>query len=150
MQKDDVFLESKLVHLYPKDTRPDLPRLVFLNYNFLHMGVVVDSCKVKPAYFSILNQMCVDVAAQFGSVYLAYDLQMDDTLKALEIGVVDILIVWENLDINRYKLKNVTTGEVLSYGCLCLLYGVAMPWADFQRTDYSMLTALSNFNHPLF
>ncbi|GKB90547.1 hypothetical protein Tco_0962819 [Tanacetum coccineum] len=26
MHKDDVFLESKLVHRYPKDTRPDLPR----------------------------------------------------------------------------------------------------------------------------
>ncbi|GJU18845.1 hypothetical protein Tco_1146811 [Tanacetum coccineum] len=29
MHKDDVFLESKLVHLYPKDTRPDLPRGVY-------------------------------------------------------------------------------------------------------------------------
>lgn len=37
----------------------------------------------------------------------------DDTLKALEMGAVDILIVWENLDINRYTLKNVTTGEVI-------------------------------------
>lgn len=29
-----------------------------------------------------------------------------DTLRALEMGAVDILIVWENLDITRYVLKN--------------------------------------------
>ncbi|XP_052771841.1 eukaryotic peptide chain release factor subunit 1-like [Mya arenaria] len=31
---------------------------------------------------------------------------VDDTLRALEMGAVDILIVWENLDITRYLLKN--------------------------------------------
>ena len=37
---------------------------------------------------------------------------VDDTLKALEMGAVDILIVWENLDITRYVLKNhQTDGE---------------------------------------
>lgn len=34
---------------------------------------------------------------------------VDDTLKALEMGAVDILIVWENLDITRYVLKNHST-----------------------------------------
>jgi peptide chain release factor subunit 1 len=31
---------------------------------------------------------------------------VEDTLKALEMGSVEILIVWENLDIQRYTLKN--------------------------------------------
>ena len=31
---------------------------------------------------------------------------VEDTLKALEMGAVDILIVWENLDITRYMLRN--------------------------------------------
>ena len=31
---------------------------------------------------------------------------MEDTLRALEMGSVEILIVWENLDIVRYMLKN--------------------------------------------
>ena len=34
---------------------------------------------------------------------------MDDTLRALEMGAVDILIVWENLDITKYVLKNHST-----------------------------------------
>ncbi|KAE8681350.1 Eukaryotic peptide chain release factor subunit 1 [Hibiscus syriacus] len=41
-----------------------------------------------------------------------YVFGVDDTLKALEMGAVEILIVWENLDINRYQLKNSTTVEV--------------------------------------
>jgi len=31
---------------------------------------------------------------------------VDDTLKGLELGAVETLIVWENLDISRYILKN--------------------------------------------
>ncbi|KAI3994928.1 hypothetical protein MKX01_041337 [Papaver californicum] len=36
---------------------------------------------------------------------------VDDTLKALEVGALKTLIVWENLDIRRYILKNSVTGE---------------------------------------
>lgn len=35
-----------------------------------------------------------------------YCFGVDDTLKALESGAVEVLIVWENLDIIRYVLKN--------------------------------------------
>lgn len=38
-----------------------------------------------------------------------YCFGVDDTLKALEMGAVDILIVWENLDVTRYVLKNHAT-----------------------------------------
>jgi peptide chain release factor subunit 1 len=34
-----------------------------------------------------------------------YCFGIDDTLKALEAGAVEVLIVWENLDIMRYVLK---------------------------------------------
>nr|Q9GR88.1 RecName: Full=Eukaryotic peptide chain release factor subunit 1; Short=Eukaryotic release factor 1; Short=eRF1 [Polyandrocarpa misakiensis]BAB20047.1 putative eukaryotic petide chain release factor subunit 1 [Polyandrocarpa misakiensis] len=40
-----------------------------------------------------------------------YCFGVDDTLKALEMGAVEILIVWENLDTMRYVLKNHTTDE---------------------------------------
>ena len=35
-----------------------------------------------------------------------YCFGVDDTLKALESGAVETLIVWENLDVTRYVLKN--------------------------------------------
>ena len=35
---------------------------------------------------------------------------VDDTLKALELGAVETLIVWENLDIIRYLLRNAAGG----------------------------------------
>jgi len=41
-----------------------------------------------------------------------YVFGVDDTLKTLEMGAVEILIVWENLDVNRYTLKNAGTGEI--------------------------------------
>lgn len=40
-----------------------------------------------------------------------YCFGVDDTLRALEMGSVEILIAWENLDIVRYLLKNHTTDE---------------------------------------
>ncbi|XP_071928333.1 eukaryotic peptide chain release factor subunit 1-2 [Coffea arabica] len=42
-----------------------------------------------------------------------YVFGVDDTLKVLEMGAVETLIVWENLDVTRYTLKNSSTGEVL-------------------------------------
>ncbi|KAK4283332.1 hypothetical protein QN277_000293 [Acacia crassicarpa] len=42
-----------------------------------------------------------------------YVFGVDDTLKALEMGAVETLIVWENLDMNRFVLKHSTTGEVV-------------------------------------
>ncbi|CAB4291335.1 unnamed protein product [Prunus armeniaca] len=41
-----------------------------------------------------------------------YVVGVDDTLKALEMGAIKILIVYENLVINRYVLKNSKTDEI--------------------------------------
>merc|ERR1719321_818331 len=38
---------------------------------------------------------------------------IEDTLKGLEMGAVDILIVYENLNVVRYELKNVATGDAV-------------------------------------
>ncbi|RGB30972.1 peptide chain release factor eRF1/aRF1 [Rhizophagus diaphanus] len=38
---------------------------------------------------------------------------VDDTLKGLELGAVETLIVWENLDTTRYVLKNSAGSEVV-------------------------------------
>lgn len=42
-----------------------------------------------------------------------YVFGVDDTLKALEMGAVETLMVWENLDVNRYVLKHSATGEII-------------------------------------
>ncbi|KAK9934194.1 hypothetical protein M0R45_021346 [Rubus argutus] len=42
-----------------------------------------------------------------------YAFGVDDTLKALEMGAVELLLLWESLDINRYVLKNSATGEII-------------------------------------
>ncbi len=35
---------------------------------------------------------------------------IDDTLKALELGAVETLIIWEKLDVIRYSFCNATGG----------------------------------------
>ncbi|EIM90258.1 peptide chain release factor eRF/aRF subunit 1 [Stereum hirsutum FP-91666 SS1] len=42
-----------------------------------------------------------------------YCFGVDDTLKALELGAVETLIVWENLDITRYTLRNAANEEII-------------------------------------
>ncbi|TFY70675.1 hypothetical protein EVG20_g2327 [Dentipellis fragilis] len=42
-----------------------------------------------------------------------YCFGIDDTLKALELGAVETLIVWENLDITRYVLRNAAGEEII-------------------------------------
>jgi peptide chain release factor subunit 1 len=40
-----------------------------------------------------------------------YCFMVDDTLRALDLGAVEDLIVWDNLDINRFLLRNNSTSE---------------------------------------
>jgi len=42
-----------------------------------------------------------------------YCFGIEDTLKALELGAVETLIVWENLDVTRYVLRNAANEEVI-------------------------------------
>jgi peptide chain release factor subunit 1 len=44
-----------------------------------------------------------------------YCFGVDETLKALESGAVEILIVWENLDITRYVLKSANNEKKVIY-----------------------------------
>ncbi|KAJ3154471.1 Electron transfer flavoprotein alpha-subunit [Irineochytrium annulatum] len=40
-----------------------------------------------------------------------YCFGVDDTIRALDLGAVETLIVWDSLDITRYRLRNPATGE---------------------------------------
>ncbi|GAX12322.1 peptide chain release factor subunit 1 [Fistulifera solaris] len=40
-----------------------------------------------------------------------YCFMVEDTLKALDLGAVEDLIIWDNLEVSRYVLRNQTTGE---------------------------------------
>jgi len=40
-----------------------------------------------------------------------YCFGVEDTLRGLDIGAVQILIVWENLELTRYLIKNTVPGE---------------------------------------
>ncbi|KAJ1983220.1 translation termination factor eRF1 [Dimargaris verticillata] len=44
-----------------------------------------------------------------------YCFGVEDTLKGLEMGAVETLIVWENLDINRYTFRSLDGEEVIKF-----------------------------------
>ena len=71
-----------------------------------------------------------------------------DTLTCLDMGAVETLIVWENLDMQRYVFTNTTSG-----GCACLpvtLYA-CLPAASCHITWHlsspPMLRCLPNNRH---
>ena len=70
-------------------------------YSRMHHSVNKQVFNVSGKYFDEISQ---DTGK--------YCFGVEDTLKALEMGSVEILIVWENLEIMRYVLKNhQTDGE---------------------------------------
>jgi peptide chain release factor subunit 1 len=50
-----------------------------------------------------------------------YCFGIEDTLKGLEMGAVETLIVWENLDVTRYILRNAAGGESARYSTWVLV-----------------------------
>jgi len=40
-----------------------------------------------------------------------YVFGIEDTMKAIEMGAVETILVWENLEMTRYQMKNPNTGE---------------------------------------
>ncbi|KAJ6606352.1 peptide chain release factor eRF/aRF subunit 1 [Mycena vulgaris] len=42
-----------------------------------------------------------------------YCFGIDDTLKALDLGAIETLVVWENLDITRHTLRNAAGEEII-------------------------------------
>lgn len=40
-----------------------------------------------------------------------YCFMVEDTLKALDLGAVEDLILWDNLEVSRYVLRNTTSGD---------------------------------------
>jgi peptide chain release factor subunit 1 len=55
----------------------------------------------------LLQQYMDEIAQDTGK----YCFMVEDTLKALELGAVEDLIIWDNLEIQRYQLRNQSTGE---------------------------------------
>jgi len=55
----------------------------------------------------LISKFFEDIAQDTGK----YCYGVKDTLAALDMGAIETLIVWENLDINRFKLRNNVSGE---------------------------------------
>lgn len=91
-------------------------RLVFSNdnfnpntYDFQAIELAAESlANVKFVQEKRLIQKYFDEISQDTGRYC---FGIEDTLKALELGAVETLIVWENMDITRYILRNAAGGK---------------------------------------
>eukprot|EP00814_Leptocylindrus_danicus_P007661 CAMPEP_0116040520 /NCGR_PEP_ID=MMETSP0321-20121206/24414_1 /TAXON_ID=163516 /ORGANISM="Leptocylindrus danicus var. danicus, Strain B650" /LENGTH=461 /DNA_ID=CAMNT_0003520363 /DNA_START=28 /DNA_END=1413 /DNA_ORIENTATION=- len=54
----------------------------------------------------LLQQFMDEISRDTGK----YCFMVSDTFKALELGAVEVLILWENLEVNRYEVRNASTG----------------------------------------
>ena len=83
----------------------DTPRQT-INALTLYAIYLTKKSDPRPWYFI---QKYFDEISQDTSKYC---FGVEDTLKALELGAVETLIVWENLDITRYVLRNAAGGKL--------------------------------------
>ena len=81
-----------------------------------------------------------------------YSLGVNETLKALEMGAVETLIVWEDLSIQRHVLKNTATGEESVFVTTDdLVVGEhmevidVMPLVEYLANNYSKFGATISF-----
>jgi len=82
--------------------------LLFLNTIYKAIELAAESlANVKFVQEKRLIQKYFDEISQDTGKYC---FGVDDTLKALELGAVETLIVWENLDTTRYFLRNAAGG----------------------------------------
>jgi peptide chain release factor subunit 1 len=55
-----------------------------------------------------------------------YCFGIEDTLKGLDLGAIETLIVWENLDITRYVLRNAAGGMLWTSPFLTIFLKLSM------------------------
>lgn len=40
---------------------------------------------------------------------------VEDTMKAMEVGALEMMLLYENIEVNRYEIKNPATGQTNVY-----------------------------------
>lgn len=60
---------------------------------------------------NLISKYFEEIALDTGMIVFG----VDDTLHSLEIGALDLLMCYENLEINRYEIRNPLTDEVKVY-----------------------------------
>jgi peptide chain release factor subunit 1 len=55
----------------------------------------------------VIENFFAEIAQDSGK----YVFGVDDTMKAIEMGAVETIVVWENLEVSRYQMKNPSTNE---------------------------------------
>ena len=74
--------------------------------------------KLIQRYFDEISQVCIFNLHVLLKDTGKYCFGVDDTLRALEMGAIDSLIVWENLAVTRYVLRSSSSDGKLEWRAL--------------------------------
>ena len=95
---------SILIHVFCVTQIPGTVSIY--NKLFVSKNSIASLSLVSSKYINLISGKYFDEISQNTSKFC---FGVDDTFRALEMGAVETLIVWENLDVNRYVLRNHTT-----------------------------------------
>ena len=106
---------QKLIQKIPQKQKKQVLKTVDVSYggeNGFNQAIELSAEALANVKFIQEKKLISTYFEQISQDTGKYCFGIDDTLKALEMGAVETLIVYENLDIMRYTLKNAATEEV--------------------------------------
>ncbi|GJV76820.1 hypothetical protein Tco_1508404 [Tanacetum coccineum] len=162
MHKDDIFLDSKLVYLYPKDTRSDLPRCDGANGVCGEMEIVDWHMSLCGLYFSF-DQWFTYKRIQDGerpssrgsSLYISFPFSGKGALKAsgLKVNLSKSRILGVGLD--QTEVESVALSLNCSHDIIPFIY-LGLPMGFNTRMDgvtlgsnwIDIINAISHIEQP--
>jgi peptide chain release factor subunit 1 len=110
----DFKTELSLSDMFDDRLKPKILKIVDCSYggeNGFNQAIELSAEVLSNVKFiqekKLITKFFEEIARDTGR----YCFGIEDTLQALEAGAVETLVVWENLEYNRYIVKNNSTGE---------------------------------------
>lgn len=101
--------------MFDQRLQPIVVQIVDVSYggeNGFNQAIELAADSLKNVKFVAEKKLLSTYFSQISQDSNQYCFGVRDTLYALESGASETLIVWENLEITRYQIKNNATGEV--------------------------------------
>ncbi|KAI8351167.1 eukaryotic peptide chain release factor subunit 1 [Blakeslea trispora] len=114
----DFKTELSQSDLFDPRLRAKIVKIVDVSYggeNGFNQAIELSAEALSNVKFIQEKRLINDYFSEISQDTGKYCFGIDDTLKALEMGAVETLIVWENLAANRYTLRDASGNEVIVY-----------------------------------
>ncbi|CAO3682925.1 unnamed protein product [Rhizopus stolonifer] len=114
----DFKTELSQSDLFDPRLRAKIVKIVDVSYggeNGFNQAIELSAESLSNVKFIQEKRLIGDYFSEISQDTGKYCFSVEDTLKALEMGAVESLIVWENLTANRYILRDASGNESIAY-----------------------------------